>query len=215
MHPRKIPRSFIFLFIIIAIFLLRHTTPASAQNNFPRNITVTVFADSELLEKNAEQTEREIKEIIEFVANIFKKEFGAILVLRTIKPWEFPRGETEINASKALLDIQQKPEYKDSDIILGFTKKNLYRMRTVTNDDALVQQKEYIKGLAFILDKVAIIPNDKLITLHEVGHAFGADHGKDSSSVMYQYPQSKNFDNENKIIIQKNIKERFFGHRIP
>lgn len=214
MHPRKIPRSLIFLFIIATFFLSR-TTPASAQDNSSRNIAVTVFADSELLEKNAEQTEREIKEIIEFVANIFKKEFGAILVLRAIKPWEFPRGETEINASRALVDIQQKPEYKDSDIILGFTKKNLYRMRTVTNDDTLVQQKEYVGGLAFIADKVAVIQNDELIALHEVGHIFGANHSKDASSVMYQYPQSKNFDNENKIIIQKNIKERFFEHRIP
>lgn len=215
MCPQKITYAIVLTFIV-AVFFSGSTTPVSAQNNTHQTITITALVDRDLMEKDPEETKREIKEIIKFVANIFEKEFDVTFTLNAIKPWEFPHGKIDVDADDALDDIQHAADYENSDITLGFTEKKLSRC-TEQNEYKIIKkmpcpqdQKDYVVGLAFTPGKAAIMLLDEFIALHEVGHIFGANDSKDITSVMHEnYSESKSFDSENKKIIQKIIKEKF------
>lgn len=188
----------VFLFII-TVFVTVCATPAVAQRTAYREITVTALADRELMENDAEGTEREIKDIIAFAADVFKQEFGVTLKLRAVKPWEFPYGKTKLDANDALADANvQARGNKDSDITLGFTKKKL-----------MLEYKK-LGGYAFMFGNAAVTHFDESIALHEIGHLFGAHHSQDPLSIMYEgYTDSENFDRTNKAIIQKTMEKKF------
>ncbi len=198
-----------------------------------RPVKITVLVDRDPWEQDEESVKQEIEEIIHFIGKIFEKEFGLTFALDSIKPWNFPSENGEVNTDIATSNIQQTIDYEKSNILLGFTNKKLYNCINLNQEEMLLQlslllngmrdkircvteKRHYANGIAETPGKVALTEFNKFIALHEVAHLFGAEHFYDDESIMNPVVgENKTFDVANKEIIKKRIREKFSIQRAP
>lgn len=205
-------------FVFSAIFLIfifassrdgPHKASFANEETKPRKVKVIALIDKDLLETNPGVT-KEVSDTINFVSEIFKKEFNVVFEVTRFEPWSFPSAKTEVNINEALSDvaiIANNQSQSDDEIFIGFSLKFLFLRTCDQIDGKTVCSKEKKDGYAYILGNAAVIGldyNSKYIALHEIGHLFGATHTDEKSIMNKEIDTSIEFDEKNKEIIKKN-----------
>jgi hypothetical protein len=182
-----------------------------------RVVRVKALADPSLRERNP-RWDSEIRGLIDASSYYFEKEFGIRFVTQSTAPWP---ARARIPSTAGLL-VSLKNDYplaargNDYDLIVAFTAE---RVDPYFGGRARVDRIGNCKeGLGnYVVTYVSepfrnAGPSDELhidviSLIHELGHIFGAEHTKDTYSIMHEnFEYRSEFDRKNRSVILHNRK---------
>ncbi len=181
-----------------------------------RIIRVKALADIPLRERNP-RWEEEIRGLVEASSDYFEQEFGIRLSTQSTAPW--PGRERIPSTPDLLLKLKQDfpLDRKDGhyDLIIAFTAEPTSRYMRAGRP-RVDRIGDCQKGLGgYVVTSVSTpfrysganqeLSSDLVALIHELGHIFGAEHVKDSTSIMNEeFGYSTEFDMKNRNIVLKN-----------
>jgi len=180
-----------------------------------RAVQVKVLGDARLREKNTRWREG-LKGLVEAASDYFEREFGIRLATRSIGPWPTQErtSSTALLLSRLKEQIPLKDENGSYDLIIAFTGESVdvyFGGRARVDRIGNCQQ-----GLGNYLVSSVSDPYryrglnsepdlDVLALIHELGHIFGAEHTRDTSSIMHEnFDYRTEFDQKSRETILKN-----------
>jgi hypothetical protein len=180
-----------------------------------RTVRVKVLADPSLRERNPRWSE-EARNLVEAASDYFEREFGIRFVTQRVAPW--PANEklpsTALLLSRLKSEVPLKEPEGSYDLIIAFTAErvNVYfggRARVDRIGDCQRGLGNYlvssVSGPFRYLGPSAQPELDVLALIHELGHIFGAEHTRDTSSIMHEhFDYRTEFDKKSRETILKN-----------
>ncbi len=206
--PQRIVCSILSLLLVSSCAL---TGPAVPQ----RIVRVKVLADPKLREENPRWVEG-VRELVEAASDYFEREFGIRFVAQRIGPW--PLHERTSSTASLLVRLKRQVHLRERDesydLVIAFTGElvDIYRdARGRVDRVGNCQQGlgNYVVSSVFT-PFVTYAPDsepelDLQALIHELGHIFGAEHIKDTSSIMHEnFDYRTEFDKKSREVILKN-----------
>lgn len=206
-HQRTI--CFILNLLLISSCAL-HRPPAPQ-----RAVRVKILADAKLREDHPRWVE-EVRGLVEAASDYFEGEFGIRLIAQRIGPW--PLEERIPSTSLLLSRLKQEVPLRDQsgsyDLIIVFTgeRLNVYRDGRARVD----RIGDCHRGLGnYLVSSVSApfrytgrpteLELDVVALIHELGHIFGAEHTRDTSSIMHEdFAYRTALDRKSQEVILKN-----------
>lgn len=182
---------------------------AFAQSAPDRTVTVRVIVDAD------ENLDRATRAVL-FASDVFRKNFGITFLITATETW--PSKEGKVEKFAAINRVRAAADESRDDIVISFTTRSMHELGE--NQNGWV--REYpIDGCADLLGRAAVVSlggnagksrrRTALVTLHEFGHVFGAQHSGGKESIMTGNKiVSQIFDEKTKETILKN-RDRPFG----
>ena len=206
--PRQIICSILSLLFLSSCSLIDSGAPQ-------RIVRVKALADPRLREGNPRWAE-EVGGLVEAASDYFEREFGVRLVTRKVAAW--PATDRITSTPSLMSRLKAEVPLRDAegayDLIVAFTGEsvNIYfggRARVDRIGNCPEGLGNYVVSAVTTpfhyrgphaepeLDVVALI--------HELGHIFGAEHVRDSTSIMHEnFDYRSDFDKTSREIILKN-----------
>ncbi len=206
--PRQITCSILSLLLLSSCSLIDSGAPQ-------RIVRVKALADPRLREGNPRWAE-EVGGLVEAASDYFEREFGVRLLTQKVAAWPL---KDRITSTPSLMGrLKAEVPLRDTegayDLIVAFTGEsvNIYfggRARV----DRIGNCREGLGN--YVVSAVSAPfryrgPNaepelDVVALIHELGHIFGAEHTRDTDSVMHEnFDYRTEFDKKNREIILKN-----------
>lgn len=183
-----------------------------------RVVSISVLVDRDSIIKAPGESTASVIGAIKDSSKFFKKEFGIVFQIIRVDFWKFSAFKTEFDRKIAMDNLKNESNSNGSDLTLAFTTKEVFDPIEEISDGIVVTGKQQFDGFADRLSGTAIIrlffsfegnKRTKQITLHELGHLFGAEHSWDVKSVMNQRGGSERFDEISAKTIKENRQKRF------
>jgi predicted Zn-dependent protease with MMP-like domain len=180
-----------------------------------RIVRVKALADPSLRERNS-HWDQEIRALVEASSDYFEREFGIRFVTQSTGAW--PAKERAASTATLLTRLKQDfpidQKKEDYDIVVAFTAE---RVNTYFGGRGRVDRiGDCRQGLANYVVIYASAPFrysggnteptlDLVSLIHEFGHLFGAEHTRDTGSIMHEnFDYRSEFDIKNRNVILKN-----------
>ncbi|MGH7767215.1 MAG: M12 family metallo-peptidase [Candidatus Binatia bacterium] len=180
-----------------------------------RTVRVKIVADAKLREKDPRWRET-ASGLLRAASDFYEREFGIRLAAQAIEPWEL--GESSpfvVTLMKRLVEkYPHRDHNRDYDVLVGLTGE---RVTFYLGGRSMVNRfGDCREGLAnYIVSSVndpyrytgrsAEPPLDAVALIHEFGHVFGAEHVKNTNSIMNEdFDYRTDFDAKSRAIILKN-----------
>jgi hypothetical protein len=180
-----------------------------------RTVRVKIVADAKLREKDPRWRETAAG-LLRAASDFYENEFGIRFVAAGVDPWQMEEGsQFVVTLMKRLVQkYPQKDQNRDYDVLIGLTGERVtfyFGGRSMVNRFGNCRE-----GLAnYIVSSVnepyrytgprKEPPLDVVALIHEFGHVFGAEHVKDTSSIMNEdFDYRSDFDAKSRGIIAKN-----------
>lgn len=150
----------------------------------PRSFTIHAFVERQLMEEKKEAVTRAVKKIVAYVSYVFEKNFSINFLLTGIESCHLPKysDKPEIVDLQKTFDMMEQFRLTcDAEILLAFLPGLLVERIPCKRNPETVKSKK-LDGIAVSVSGCAIIgslldiPNASCVTLHEIGHLFGAEH---------------------------------------
>jgi hypothetical protein len=179
-------------------------------------IRVKALADPSFRARNP-RWEEELRGRVEAASDYFEREFAVRLVTQSVAPWPVQERIRSTPALIAKLKSDFPADKKDPsyDLIIAFTAEGLSRY-TVDGRPRVDRIGDCAKGLGNYVvtsaNKIFLytgaesdLDYDTVILVHELGHIFGAEHVRDTRSIMNEdFDYRADFDMKNRSVILKN-----------
>ncbi|GAX62899.1 hypothetical protein SCALIN_C45_0057 [Candidatus Scalindua japonica] len=182
---KTIRNSFLVLITIVSVisfFIAFCAVLGYAGNNNIRVINVKVVADEEF--RASDEWVDVIVESFKRTSAFYEEQFGIKFNLKLIGEWI--SDNNSFNIQSLLEELSNNVGKDGSELVVGFTRQVSKSLKCVFSRPAL--------GIALPFNDYVIVRADRkkgfdyhimsLILTHELGHAFGALHVRDSTSVM-------------------------------
>lgn len=181
----------------------------------PRVVRVKALADPKLRERNPAWPE-EVRGLVEASSDYFEREFGIRFVTGSVAAW--PERE-RVDSTAGLLarlkrDFPLSSKDGSYDLIVAFTAErvNLYfggKARVDRIGNCHEGLGNYVVANVSQVFRYAGTDSepkyDVVALIHELGHIFGAEHTKDTQSIMHEnFDYRTEFDLKNREVILKN-----------
>lgn len=222
------------VFLLAAPAILARAEPPAGADPASRKVSIVFLVDGELVAAadtqsvrakiEAEQVKAKIRKIVADGSKVYEKEFGISFVVEGMESWDFPAGQTEVNADKTLRAAALIADSEAADITIAITKKPFFRCYPAEKGEEVIEvsgcdkgeKKKVIAGYAYRSGNAALIALDKGdgVFIHEMGHIFGAEHTSEDS-IMNDKKIGKSFDARNRNIILRNRTRSFDKMRLP
>ncbi len=180
-----------------------------------RIVRVKALADPAFRERNPDW-DQEVRGLVEASSDYFEREFAIRLVTQSTAPWPV---KDRIDSTADLLvrlknDFPRGKKDHGVDLIIAFTAERVNRY--VGGRARVDRIGDCQKGLGnYVVTYVSSPyrytgfesePNIDIIALiHELGHIFGAEHTRDTRSLMHEnFDYRAEFDMKNRSVILKN-----------
>lgn len=194
------------LSLLSACAVLRDETPE-------RTVRVKLVADAKLRENDPRWRETAAG-LLRAASDFYEREFGIKFVAVQIDPWEMEEGSQFVVTLMKRL-VQAYPIKNQSyDLLIGFTGE---RVTFYMGGRGMVNRFGNCRdGLANYVVSAVTAPYrytgatkeptlDVVALIHEFGHVFGAEHVKDTNSIMNDdFDYRSDFDAKSRGIIMKN-----------
>jgi hypothetical protein len=194
------------LSLLSACAVLRDETPE-------RTVRVKLVADAKLRENDPRWRETAAG-LLRAASDFYEREFGIKFVAVQIDPWEMEEGSQFVVTLMKRL-VQAYPIKNQSyDLLIGFTGE---RVTFYMGGRGMVNRFGNCRdGLANYVVSAVTAPYrytgatkeptlDVVALIHEFGHVFGAEHVKDTNSIMNEdFDYRSDFDAKSRGIIMKN-----------
>lgn len=181
-----------------------------------RVIRIKALADVSFRARNPRWVD-EARGLIEAASDYYEREFHIRFVTQGVTPW--PDSERIPSTPSLLAKLKQdfagRAQNDGYDLIVAFTAEGVSRHLTAGRP-RVDRIGDCNKGLgSYLVVPVTRVfryrgPNaepefDVVALIHEIGHAFGAEHVDDRQSIMHEdFGYRTEFDAKNRSIIQKN-----------
>jgi hypothetical protein len=196
------------LFLFSACAVLRDDAPE-------RTVRVKLLADAALREKDPYWRETAAG-LLRSASDFYEREFGIKLVAVQIDPWEMEEGsQFVVTLMKRLIQAYPVKDRNSAyDLLVGFTGEHVtFYMggRGMVNRfgncrDGLANYVVSAVTAPYRYTGAAKEPTlDVVALIHEFGHVFGAEHVKDTNSIMNEdFDYRSDFDAKSRGIVAKN-----------
>lgn len=203
---RRISCFILSLSLLSACAVLRDETPE-------RTVRVKLVADAKLRENDPRWRETAAG-LLRAASDFYEREFGIKLVAVEIDPWEMEEGSQFVVTLMKRL-VQAYPIKDQSyDLLIGLTGE---RVTFYMGGRGMVNRFGNCReGLANYVVSSVTAPYrytgvrseptlDAVALIHEFGHVFGAEHVKDTNSIMNEvFDYRSDFDAKSRGIVAKN-----------
>ena len=205
--PQRTSCFILSLLLLSACALLREETPE-------RTVRVKLVADGKLREKDPRWRETAAG-LLEAASDFYRREFGIRFVAASVEPWELNESsQFVVTLMKRLAQTYPVKERDESyDVIVALTGERLtFYMggRGMVNRFGNCREGlgNYIVSSVtepYRHTGVAEPTLDAVVLIHEFGHIFGAEHVKDSNSIMNEdFDYRADFDAKSRAVVLKN-----------
>ena len=181
-----------------------------------RVIQVKVLGDVSLRARNSRWTE-EVRGLVEAASDYYEREFNLRLVTHSVSPWPL---EERIRATPDLLAKLQtdfpKAGNHNYDLVIAFTAEGVSRYQKAGRP-----RVDRIGNCDQGLGSYVVVPVSRVLhytgsrndppeleviaLIHEIGHIFGAEHVRDTGSIMHEdFEYRTEFDAKNRAVIERN-----------
>ncbi len=209
-----ITRRRIICFILSFLFL--SSCALLSEDTPQRVVRIKALADPALRERNA-RWEQELRDRLQAASDYFMREFEIRLVTQAVAAW--PTGERIASTADLLVKLKEQfPRQKNDgtyDVVVAFTAEPVNRY-VASGRPRVDRIGECREGLgSYVVTTVgnpfryagprADLTYDTAALIHELGHIFGAEHVRDSSSIMNEnFDTRDDFDMKNRSVISRN-----------
>jgi hypothetical protein len=173
------------------------------------------LGDVSVRARNSRWTE-EVRGLVEAASDYYEREFNLRLVTQSVSAWPL---EERIRATPDLLAKLQndfpKAANHNYDLIIAFTAEGISRYQRAGRP-----RVDRIGNCDQGLANYVVVPVSKVVyytgsrndleleviaLIHEIGHIFGAEHVRDTESIMHEdFGYRTEFDAKNRAVIEKN-----------
>ena len=172
--------------------MLRWLFAKISAKDRPRTFTIHTYVEAELIDKRWGDSVRAVEDVIKHASSIYEKHFGIGFLLTGVESWELPKHiekSTRADADEALRAMRQLRFHHNAEITLAFVHKSPVRSNFMKHGEEIGGFSDAYSGCAiigYLFRPSAVL----IVTLHEIGHLFGAKHSVSSlePSVMDWHP---------------------------
>lgn len=146
-----------------------------------RQLDVKAVATQDFKSQYGENWRKIIKEVIQDASEIFKKEFGIELILKSIKIRNYyPESILPYFVFDYVKCLQRQEDLQKFDAIIAFTEAPFLSHGDSSRALAAIKLRERL----ILLGNPLHLSLFKFCLVHELGHLFGAEHTEDEKSYM-------------------------------
>jgi Metallo-peptidase family M12 len=181
-----------------------------------RVVRVKVLADPAMRRRNS-SWDKEVRGLVEAASDYYEREFDIRFVTQSTVPWPAQERIPSTADLLALLkrDFPLASKGKDYDMIIGFTGESASRYIRAGRPrvDRIGNCRDGLGYYVVVPVRDSFPYNgasgelayDTVALIHELGHVFGAQHVKDTQSIMNEdFDYRFEFDMKNRNIISRN-----------